>query len=544
MVRIPIRVRWFVLAIVFTGTIFWSVVIYLFSPPEKLPSGHFAPRFRIAKDTTHILHPIDSEGYPDYEEAINLHFSKGVKAEENRLVGFLNVFGPKSVAFDSAHSRFYKWLGRPQPPDQGDYLILLEDYLKKIDHLEENKRIMIAYKWRKNCEDHPWKEKDFPQMAAWVERNRGPIKSVIDASLLAQYFYPSIDAGKNGELEGLRSISQLLIFGLEDLISLLSCRAMLEAGREDYNAAKEMLLAALRLIYSFRPKFTGDLRVLNQMEQKIYSRLHVLVESARFSTIEIESLQSAVDAVGAFPSVSELLDFGDRLVMLQKVLLANKIGLEYLDYLIDIAHPLVSDDAYAERIRGISRYSDYNINLIAVNECVDKLVDALRVNDPLVRSGKMNSIREYYKKMDDLATDIIAGPSDLWLSAPFSWRFSASTIGLRVISLSIFDPIIAQQVADETEEKRRLFFTSLALARFHRDTGKYPETLEELVSKYLKVIPLDIFSGRVPRYERTPQGGYQMYSIGVDRTDSGGHAKNAAEFSDDIVFKVTLPSQR
>lgn len=83
---------------------------------------------------------------------------------------------------------------------------------------------------------------------------------------------------------------------------------------------------------------------------------------------------------------------------------------------------------------------------------------------------------------------------------------------------------------------------AIALERYERAKGEYPETLQTLVPKYLDEIPLDPFTNRKTlTYRRTPdaESPYLLYSFGPNGKDDNG--KPLEPYKDqrdtDIVFK-------
>ncbi|MHC4843692.1 MAG: hypothetical protein ACYTEE_07820 [Planctomycetota bacterium] len=64
--------------------------------------------------------------------------------------------------------------------------------------------------------------------------------------------------------------------------------------------------------------------------------------------------------------------------------------------------------------------------------------------------------------------------------------------------------------------------TIIALIRYEKDIGEYPESLDELVSKdYLKEVPIDPFSGQAIIYKRADDG-FILYGVGENFVDDGG----------------------
>jgi hypothetical protein len=61
-----------------------------------------------------------------------------------------------------------------------------------------------------------------------------------------------------------------------------------------------------------------------------------------------------------------------------------------------------------------------------------------------------------------------------------------------------------------------------ALERYRLANGHFPETLNALVSQYIKELPHDIMDGQPLRYRRTEDGQFVLYSVGSDGVDNGG----------------------
>jgi hypothetical protein len=68
----------------------------------------------------------------------------------------------------------------------------------------------------------------------------------------------------------------------------------------------------------------------------------------------------------------------------------------------------------------------------------------------------------------------------------------------------------------------RCAFVAVALERYRRDHGRWPETLDALVPKYLGAVPTDPQDGKPLRYKRRPAG-VVVYWLGPDGTDDGGN---------------------
>jgi len=94
----------------------------------------------------------------------------------------------------------------------------------------------------------------------------------------------------------------------------------------------------------------------------------------------------------------------------------------------------------------------------------------------------------------------------------------------------------------------RCVITALALERFHLRHGRWPETLNALVPKFLPTAPLDPVDEQPLRYRVEP-GGYVVYSLGLNGQDDGGLVKTvdseqpAQELEGDVGIRVNRPQR-
>jgi hypothetical protein len=91
-----------------------------------------------------------------------------------------------------------------------------------------------------------------------------------------------------------------------------------------------------------------------------------------------------------------------------------------------------------------------------------------------------------------------------------------------VVTHLVMPAIIRVSEAHRSSAGRlRCAFVAVALERYRRDHGRWPETLDALVPKYLKMVPRDPQDGQPLRYKRRPNG-VLVYWIGPDGRDDGG----------------------
>ena len=84
----------------------------------------------------------------------------------------------------------------------------------------------------------------------------------------------------------------------------------------------------------------------------------------------------------------------------------------------------------------------------------------------------------------------------------------------------------------------------LALERYRQATGKWPDSLESLVPRWIAKVPVDPFDGKPLRYRRFDQG-VIIYSVGMDEVDNGGELeKPDGSQGADLGFRLFDPQHR
>jgi hypothetical protein len=95
--------------------------------------------------------------------------------------------------------------------------------------------------------------------------------------------------------------------------------------------------------------------------------------------------------------------------------------------------------------------------------------------------------------------------------------------------------------------EQRMLQTAIALQRYYLANNQYPSSLSLLVPTYLTELPLDAIDGQPLRYLSEPDGGYQLYSIGLNGSDDGGNGEEITPqktptWRSDKTYDIVWPS--
>ena len=118
----------------------------------------------------------------------------------------------------------------------------------------------------------------------------------------------------------------------------------------------------------------------------------------------------------------------------------------------------------------------------------------------------------------------------------------AKAKGYRVCAMMLPALNTALEKAADCVGQLRAAQAALAIERYRLGTGSaLPDSLAQLVPKYLAAVPEDPYDGKPLRYKKLSPKGYVVYSIGRNRLDDGGVPKPAAGQADgayDLTFAV------
>ncbi len=128
----------------------------------------------------------------------------------------------------------------------------------------------------------------------------------------------------------------------------------------------------------------------------------------------------------------------------------------------------------------------------------------------------------------------------------------------------LMEPLVPPELGDHLAQPKKMIITWLdglgrlemhlraveiraAILLFRKDQQRLPRELKELVPRYIPDVYLDRYSGNPFRY-RTEGDRWQLYSVGPDGQDDGGHSNNAyvlqRDSGPDLIFPDRLPSNK
>ncbi len=136
-----------------------------------------------------------------------------------------------------------------------------------------------------------------------------------------------------------------------------------------------------------------------------------------------------------------------------------------------------------------------------------------------VAGASIENIQKYPAQWEPIRHPVITDLESNSLGARFRRRARGNAVGQILCAMLLPDGTRLTQekcVVDVHVSATQVF---IALKCYKNETGKLPDSLEELLPEYFDKVPEDAFDGRPLRYSREKK---IIYSIGTDLKDSGG----------------------
>jgi hypothetical protein len=495
------------------------------------------PKLPLGKDTTFFTEPLDKDGYLDYETALNNRLAKGITPEKNANVLLWKALGQKPEGGRGMPPEFFKALGIDEPAEKGDYIIGSYTFIKNHLMLDDVARDEF-FEQQSRTVQHPWKAKDFPNIAAWLKANEKPLAVAIEASKRPDYFNPLVSFRKDGQSGGL--IGALLpgVQKCRDIATLLAIRAMLRVEEGQLDDAWADLMACHRLgRLLVRGATLIESLVGIAIDQIATNAELAYLERAKLSSQQVLQRLKDLQALPPMTSAADKIDLGERCMYLDSLQRIRSGQFSASDLEAQFGQP--AKKPTPEELQALDRI-DWEPALRNGNKYYDRLVAALRLKDRAEREKQLDLIEAELVNLKKETTGL-GGLGKLLLSKDTPEKTVGKAIGDVLIGLFIPATHKVQGAFDRAEQVQRNRDVAFALAAFRLDKERYPEKLDELAPKYLTEVPGDLFSGKGLIYRPTDKG-YLIYSVGVNGKDEEGRWYDDDPPGDDPRVRMPLPA--
>jgi hypothetical protein len=537
-------------------------------PPSSPPASKDTPKtspaakprvlVTVSKATTYITEPLRPDGYPDYLGAMNRRLSQGVTPENNAVVLLWKALGPKGITEDH-RQRYFQMLGIAPLPEKGDYFVTSSDHIARYESghppaapppmgppmgtpQEPEDPAKTSQGQMDLALKRPWSKQEFPLWAEWLEINEKPLALVVEACRRPRRYEPLISS-KDGT--GLAICAQLPVTqGTRDCVRALTMRAMLRIHEGKIAEAWSDLLDCHRMARLTNQSATlVDGLVAFTIEGMVQRGDLALLQHAKLTPAQLAKMQADIARLPALaPTMADRLDFGERCSFLDCVVLLARVGPSAVREVFD--GPQRSQSPLQASLDALSRSAvDWDVALRLGNSWFDRM--AADARKP-TRSERLNAWRQRDKELHDMAKSA-RDPKSLGLLILADPRKALSDRAAQLL-LSLLLP--ASGAAEEAENRitmlqslTRLAFT---LAAYRADHGSYPAKLTDLVPKYVKNLPKDIFNNDKDLHYTREADGYLLYSFGANGNDDAGKSyddrKNNEDW-DDLTVRMSATAK-
>jgi hypothetical protein len=499
--------------------------------------------YTVSPETTYITEPLDAGGFVDYQAAVNDQLAKGVTPENNANVLIFQALGPHPEG-GTMPPEYFRRLGVPQPPEAGEYFIGWDKYFQA--HLKDPPDDVLDLvgderEWKEQwtarsdrARQWPWRAKDEPEFAAWLKVNEKPLALMAEAGRRPKYYNPLVSTSTDPQ--SARLISALLpsVQKCREVGSALVCRAMGRIGEGDYAAAWQDLLACQRLgrVLAGGGTLIEDLVGIAIVNIATNAQVTFLGHGAH-SSAQLRAWLADLRALPPMPPLADKMALSERLMTLDALMSIAYHGPGVLDQLAGSAGPKPVKNEFWGRMMG--RSIDFDPAFRKVNAMFDRCEAACRLP---VRAARKAAFTEIEDDIKERKAGVVAlGPVE---RATMGRAKRGEYVGDVLIGLMLPAFTKIQDAADRTEQAQANLQLAFALAAHRADSGRYPARLDEVAPRYLPQVPGDLFSGK-PLVYRPADGGYLLYSVGLNGVDEGGRWTDDDPRGDDLRVRMPVP---
>ena len=520
----------------------------------KPSEGIAAPRPAVtfSKATTYISGPLRKDGYPDYLAAIDARYREGVTPANNSAVLYLRAVGPGSIPVKERQDYFAR-LGIDPLPEKGEYFLDLDKHLLRSEERQRTPTNDDLKKVRRHFDEalkRPWSAEEFPQIAAWLGANERPLAILVEASQLPRRYDPLV----RGEQDAVFAALLPALGRSRRVTEALVIRSMLRLHEGRVQDAWQDLLACHRLArLAGQGMFLTDANAGIALDQIACDADRVLLEHATgLAREQWATMLKDFDRLPPLPKMADKLGYAERLSHLDFLCLGPSKGLGSLDRLLS---QVVTLDANGQGRQFVSWWVSSSFVKCLMDAAAGAAVDWDEVlreanarHDRFVAACRLPSHAERLRAAQRLTAEAYRHQATLkgTTSASFmilgGWPGSLTERADHIFGA--FGPPIEGVVENDdlANTRFRLIRLAFASAVYRAEHGSYPAKLTELVPKYVTQMPVDVFCDSDLRYHRTGDGGYLLYSVGVNGKDDGGRRSEdrskANEPWDDLAIRM------
>jgi hypothetical protein len=516
---------------------------------ERQPENR-APRIKIlvSKETTHVLQPLDKDGWVDYHAALSRLVSQGITAENNAAIPFVQAFGASDLK-GAYRERFFQLLGIKPLPEQGDYF-------KELRPLSEREQADFD-----RAQIEPWKARDFPLFNEWLKSNERPLSLVVAGTRRLRYYNPWALRPAVPLMFALLPTEQASRTWARSLV----LRAMLRLNEGNIAGAEEDLIACHRLgrLIGMSPCLIGAL-VSYAIETLAFQGDAALMEHGKLNARDALAYQARLRTLPPLPVIVDVFDRYERLSYLDTIKAFIRDPQYRPEAVAALAHSsdsrLISDRLSAfwnEVFRVSNKVCDKwaaaaGLPATERQKAFDTLGEQMKRDaaevigkdlfDKFMAAEGPDQMKMIAEKFHGMVQEFAADPTRASKLPGSIFRTTTPAecgrqMGKVLVCLLL--PAINASCAAEDRARARgiLEQVGFALVAYRADHGSFPVRLKMLVPKYIASVPTDPCTVEPLRYEWRVDR-FLLFSRGTNGVDEDGRSFDDKPPGDDIGLQI------
>lgn len=528
------------------------------------------PRLTLSREVTFFTEPLAADGLVDYAAALNARYGKGVTPENNAAVVLVNAVGRRDADYEKFAS-LCKRLGIEPVPEHGQYFVRFDRFVFDLGERYDRdpdaaakriglKRDVLGELLKKpidfsetleRCQQIPWTGSDEPLLDAWLKHIETPLDQCVSGSERPQFYVPlESGAGIDGLLR-----PDGISFSVLSIAQALTVRAMRHCAESRLEASWNDILAARRWAHRVAEGGMVIDHMLGMAARRQASAAAIgLLVYGNASRDQIERMARGWREASADMPLVECFETTERTFSLEAMnAVFRGTQAAYPEF-----SPSVSSKLRALRSHRYPRWVttaaiDWDAAFRSINVVHDELE---RISRLATRRARLRALEEMNERADRRGRPINAAAMLLSITT-LEFPAQRKAVGqlLGTIVASQLRPVMNSVITVDQQRNTEygLVPVIFGLTRYRAARGEYPKSLDQLVPAFLEAVPADDFGDGPLKYKRRDDGGFELYSVGVNGRDDGGATAqplvdttsiaDAEESDDDVMAQEDDPEK-
>jgi hypothetical protein len=239
--------------------------------------------------------------------------------------------------------------------------------------------------------------------------------------------------------------------------------------------------------------------------------------------------------------VADRLDVAERFMLLDCVSTIAREGPSCISQIESGKSTKSTTDSLIDSLAGLA--VDWDVPLRTVNSWFDRSVAIAR--NP-TRTERLKALDKFGRDLREMYKSAKNPRSFGWSLLGNPRRAVSERIGQILVGLLLPAFSAAHEAEDRMTMQGELTKLAFALAAYRADEGSYPAKLADLVPKYVKETPKDIFNNDADLHYTREGHGYLLYSVGSNGKDDAGKGQDDCKNNegwDDLAIRMSLPAK-